>query len=138
MSGEGSLFERLRSAELRDDLQAGRDPVEVARSVCKNLERVFNNWRGSAPIDGNYGLPDDAFAGEHRQTVARRVAGLLKENVLAYEPRLKDVSVQPGVEDASDVYAWEFLLQGRLVDADGRPRAIFNVRRRKNRFEVSF
>jgi type VI secretion system lysozyme-like protein len=138
MSGEGSLFERLRAADIRENLQAGKDPAEVARSVCRNLERVFNNWRGSVPIEDSYGLPDDAFAGDHRQTVSHRVAGLLKGNVMLYEPRLKEVMVQAGTEDPSDVYAWEFLLQGRLITADKRPRAIFNVRRRKNRFEVSF
>ena len=138
MSREGSLFERLRLADVSDDLQVRRDPTLVARSICRNLERVFNTWRGSVPIESEYGLPDDLFAGGTRGVIAARVAGLIKDNLARYEPRLREVIVSPGTDDPMDAYAWEFLIKARLVTADGRPRAIFTVRRRRDLFVVSF
>jgi len=138
MSGEGSLLERIRSAALREDLQASRDPDEVARSICRNLERVLNNWRGSAPIEPELGLPDDAYGGSSRERIGRAVAALLRNNVQSFEPRLKEVQVLPVEQEPSDVGAWAFRVQGRLVTAEGRPRVALTIRRRTLRYTVDF
>ena len=138
MSGEGSLFERIRSAVVRDDLQAFRDPDEVARSVCRNLERILNNWRGSAPIEPDLGMPDDAYKAPTQERIGRQVAALLKENIQKFEPRLKEVHVLPVDREPTESGAWEFRVEGRLITAEGRPRAVLTIRRRADRHTVDF
>jgi type VI secretion system lysozyme-like protein len=138
MPGEGSLFERIRSASLRDDLESSRDPDEVARSVCRNLERVLNNWRGSVSVEPTLGMPDDAFNGSSQEKIGRRVALLVKENIRDFEPRLTEVHVMFVERDPTEFRAWEFRVEGRLITAEGRPRAVLIVRRRADRYTVHF
>ena len=138
MASEGSFLERVRYGQPRDDLQREFDVTELARSVCRNLERVFNAWAGSAVIDPELGMPDDAFQGGSSSDISRRVIGHLVRNTKSYEPRLKDIRVRETDTDADDVGAWVFELEGRLATAPNRPRVRLTVRRDGRRYHVEF
>ncbi len=138
MTGEGSFLDRVRYGEVRDELDVEVDESEVARSVCRNLERIFNAWTGSALIDLGLGMPDDAYHAGSAEEIGRNVAGHLTRNVKNYEPRLGDIRVRPMSRGGEAHGEWVFELDGRLVSTPRRPRVRLSIRRDANRYRVVF
>ena len=87
-----------------------------AASVLEHLRVLLNSRRGEAPTVPEYGVPDIT---DLVHTLPSGIAGLtraLRDTILAYEPRLKNVNVRSVESDEPLVLRFE--ITARLVEGN--------------------
>src|SRR5688572_29280072 len=109
MSGRGLLSRigRVDSSSRTEDESA---------SVLEHLRVLLNTRQGEAPTVPDYGVPDIT---DLVHTLPAGIQGLVKalrETILAYEPRLKNVNVRSISSDEPLVLRFE--ITARLVDGN--------------------
>lgn len=94
--GRGSLFERLEP-----DVQPYRSrsqsdlATERITAVKRHLEWILNTRRGRAPSCPDLGLPDFNDAAIGSEDLRLNVCEAIRQLVARYEPRVRQVEVQP-------------------------------------------
>ena len=94
-----SLFERLAAAEEGNVCRAG-DRGAVIASIIRNIHVNLNSHAGCVPTRPDWGLPDLHDLALRMDRDAHILAGEIKRQIEAFEPRLRRVRVRhrPGRE----------------------------------------
>ncbi|WP_445222756.1 type VI secretion system baseplate subunit TssE (plasmid) [Bradyrhizobium sp. Pa8] len=90
-----SLIERLE--ETAATMVASQTPFSFDRlrvSILENLRRFLNSRQGCCETRPDYGLPDLNDGIGQGADAVRAVARMLKQEIEAFEPRLKNVSIR--------------------------------------------
>src|SRR5262245_52333266 len=107
MGGRG-LLSRIGKGEAQGRLA---DPSD---SILEHLRVLLNTRRGEAPTVPDYGVPDIT---DLVHTLPTGVAGLtraLRDTILTYEPRLKNVNVRH--LESEDPLVLRFEITARVVE----------------------
>ncbi|WP_207260188.1 type VI secretion system baseplate subunit TssE [Pseudomonas sp. GW101-3H06] len=120
MTGYGSLFERL-GGDVEERIGWSRENSAMA-SVAAHLAKMLSTRMGSVQTLPDYGLPDlnDMRLSLHDSLSQACLA--IEHFIEAYEPRLSNVQVSPGVRD-DDWLRLSFAIKG-LLEIDGFKRQI--------------
>jgi len=118
MRRERTLLERIAATAEgeRLDLSPQEDLEALADSVRRNLRRLLSSRHGLSQSAPDYGLPafTDLVLGSRDCTETVRKA--IFDSVLAYEPRLREVTVTPHrAEEESAKQTLSFVIVGKLV-----------------------
>ena len=118
----------------RREAKIDLDADLLVQSVLKNLERLFNVRHGNVATRLDYGLPDFNSLVHRFPNAGVEFRRAIKRAIDEFEPRLKNVTVTPDTDNASDRLALRFRITARLettglkhhvnfttqVDDDGR------------------
>ena len=127
-----SLFERLAAAQ---DGQVVRvaDPAAVTKSVIRNLHTCLNAHAGGAPTRADWGLSDFTDLAMQTAQAAPQIAREIKQQIEAFEPRLRRVSVQHEPERERNLFMTAcFRIYAELVFADQRTPLTLETQIRSN------
>jgi len=116
MGTQGGLLERLRAAA------GDRTPGGAEEAIRRNLSRLLNARRGSAPAALAYGLPDLNDLSSESGEILRSMRRALRETIERYEPRLADVAINFD-RDEDDPLNLRFSVSAQ-IDEDGERRAV--------------
>ena len=88
-----SLFERLAAAE-EGTVARSADRGAAIASIIRNLHVNLNSHAGSVPTRPDWGLPDLHDLALRMDQAAHVLAGEIKRQIEAFEPRLRRVRVR--------------------------------------------
>ena len=111
-----SLFERLAAAEAGTVARAADRGAAIA-SIVRNLHINLNSHAGSVPTRPDWGLSDLHDLAMRMERSAHVLAGEIKRQIEAFEPRLRRVSVRHRPEREAFMVA-SFDIRAELVFAD--------------------
>src|SRR5262245_16466048 len=89
---------------------------EDADSILDHLRVLLNSRRGEAPTVPDYGVPDITDLVHTLPSVIAGLTRALRDTILAYEPRLKNVNVRNVESDEPLVLRFE--ITARLVEGN--------------------
>jgi len=107
MAGRG-LLSRIGKAE------ASSRHGDVSDSVIEHLRVLLNTRRGEAPTVPDYGIPDITDLAHTLPAGLTTLTRALRDTILTYEPRLKNVNVRNLASDEPLVLRFE--ITARLVE----------------------
>ena len=112
-----SLFERLAIAEEKGVVARAADRNAAIASIIRNLHINLNSHAGSVPTRPDWGLSDLHDLALRMDQAAPVLAGEIKRQVEAFEPRLRRVRVRYRPERELFMIA-SFDIHAELVFAD--------------------
>lgn len=124
--GGASLFKRL---------ERGADPTSTGRSVYRgddleaavlsHLQRMLNTRQGSSLTAPDYGIIELSELLHDFPNATGLMQRCIKNTILKYEPRLKNVQVRAvdGDEDQSQIFVY-FEITAQLIYPDGERQPI--------------
>ncbi|MCP3460881.1 type VI secretion system baseplate subunit TssE [Bradyrhizobium sp. CCGUVB23] len=89
-----SLIERLEEAAVTMVPSHHLSFDRLQASILENLRRILNSRQGCCETRPDYGLPDLNDAIGQGVDAVRAVARMLKQEIEAFEPRLRNVSIR--------------------------------------------
>lgn len=87
----GSLFERIRRAG--DSVIHNASAKAFRQSICNNLQNILNTRYGSCQGTPELGIIDFNDAASSITDFATAISGAIRDCILRYEPRVKQVTV---------------------------------------------
>ncbi|NKN36392.1 type VI secretion system baseplate subunit TssE [Agrobacterium sp. a22-2] len=119
-----SLLQRLE----RDGAGAERadftDDSAILDSILANLQLILNSRKGCCETRPDFGLSDFNATADYRSSFLS-IARDVERQMRAFEPRLRNVSVQP-VEDKTRPLEFIFHVSGELAHDDRTIRVSFD------------
>lgn len=126
MKPELSLLDRLGSNQKRTLYSTQVDESALLQSVLANVQNMLNVRLGSVLAPVEYGMPDFNDIIHHFPDSAMRIRNAIREFLDAYEPRLRNVSVQY-VEHNDDSLTLCYLITANLVYRDKLSKVRFDT-----------
>lgn len=90
-----SLFQRLRYEDGIDDSTNIREGAEPLGYIIEHLGKLLNTRQGNVQTDLVYGLPDFNDVACYHANSAEEIARAIRQCLDSFEPRLKNVTVEP-------------------------------------------
>lgn len=120
MSSERSILERLARPATREQRTLSENPIEITKSVLRNLQHILNSRLGDAPAQPDLGMPSPTEITQASPDAINLVMKNLRACIEKYEPRLNNIDIAH-VEAGDEILTLRFQVTARLtVSRDGR------------------
>lgn len=132
------LLERIHNLEDKRPADGTTAVKSEINSIIQHLVRLLNTRQGSVSIAEDYGVPDMTnVPGNTILESKNRIEETLRDVILRYEPRLKNIKLLMEEEDAMK-FALKFRLEGRLTVREDIPVIFETVVSTDGKINVSY
>ncbi len=126
MSRERTLLERISDPRADEPRTIEENTNMLANSVLRHLQKMLNTRQGFSETLPDYGLPDLVDLFHSFPTAIGIMEKAIKSTIEKYEPRLRNVRVQP-VDSESEILTLRFEIKADLVTSRERAGVLFET-----------